>query len=330
MRARNIKPGFFKNEDLIELSFETRLLFVGLWCLADREGRLEDRPKRIKLELFPGDSVDIEKMLSELSDAGFVLRFTHNSSRYIQVLNFKKHQNPHCKERGSTIPAPCENGASTVQAPCNNEASTVVAHLIPDSLIPDSPIPTDEGPADPYARAREDTPSRCPYEKLVDSYHRFLPTLPRVNKLGDALKRNLRGRWKEHPDVLWFDWYFDGCSRSDYLLGRYSSVQIEDPGIAHVVELWGGWPEVCDISEKEWPYRQKEFLELYRAGRVSKDTRTHFSGLVESKNRELGFMDEIPKPHILTEEGRHILQLEHLENPPPKQIPESTDRETTP
>ena len=45
MRARNIKPGFFKNDALAELDFAGRLLFIGLWGIADRAGRLEDRPK---------------------------------------------------------------------------------------------------------------------------------------------------------------------------------------------------------------------------------------------------------------------------------------------
>ena len=55
MRARNIKPGFFKNDTLAELEFAARLLFIGLWGLADRAGRLEDRPKKIKAEVFPYD-----------------------------------------------------------------------------------------------------------------------------------------------------------------------------------------------------------------------------------------------------------------------------------
>lgn len=54
-RARNIKPGFFKNELLAEMPPEIRLLFMGLWCIADREGRFEERPKKIKMELFPCD-----------------------------------------------------------------------------------------------------------------------------------------------------------------------------------------------------------------------------------------------------------------------------------
>ena len=63
-RARNIKPSFFTNEDLVELPFEDRLLFIGLWTLADREGRLEDRPKRIKMAVFPADNVDVDASLA--------------------------------------------------------------------------------------------------------------------------------------------------------------------------------------------------------------------------------------------------------------------------
>ena len=54
-RARNIKPGFFRNSDLVELPMDARLLFIGLWTLADRMGRLEDRPKQIKMEIFPAE-----------------------------------------------------------------------------------------------------------------------------------------------------------------------------------------------------------------------------------------------------------------------------------
>jgi hypothetical protein len=53
MRACNIKPGFFKNEVLGTAVPILSLLFSGLWGLADREGRLEDRPLRIKAEIFP-------------------------------------------------------------------------------------------------------------------------------------------------------------------------------------------------------------------------------------------------------------------------------------
>ena len=139
-RARNIKPGFFANEDLVELSFATRLLFIGLWTLADREGRLEDRPKRIKMALFPADNLDVEEALSSLADSGFLIRYEHDGDRYIQVTSFAKHQNPHRDEKASTIPAPCKHGANTVQEQSEHDGNRA------DSLIPDSPNPSSPNP----------------------------------------------------------------------------------------------------------------------------------------------------------------------------------------
>lgn len=105
-RARNIKPGFFKNEQLVELAFDRRLLFVGLWMLADRAGKLEDRPKRIKMEVFPGDDVNVDKALDDLHRAGFIIRYKVGDDAYIKVVEFLKHQNPHHREPPSVIPEP--------------------------------------------------------------------------------------------------------------------------------------------------------------------------------------------------------------------------------
>ena len=102
-RARNIKPGFFRNADLVELSFEARLLFVGLWTLADRSGRLEDRPKQIKMEIFPADSVDCNALLDDIAATGMLTRYTVDGKRYLQVVNFIKHQNPHRDEKASKL-----------------------------------------------------------------------------------------------------------------------------------------------------------------------------------------------------------------------------------
>lgn len=143
-RARNIKPGFFANEELVELGFATRLLFIGLWTLADRAGRMEDRPKRIKMSIFPADDVDVDSALNELQKAGFLLRYEHETAKYIQILAFDKHQHPHRDEKPSTIPSPCQQPASTVQAPCKHPANTPDT-LLPDSLIPDTPTTAKAG-----------------------------------------------------------------------------------------------------------------------------------------------------------------------------------------
>ena len=149
MRARNIKPGFFRNEELAELPFGCRMLFIGLWTIADREGRLEDRPKRIAADIFPFDrDVNVEEWLQLLASGvdPFIVRYLHGNSRYISIPKWHKHQNPHVKESASTIPAPDKHSASTVQAP--EETGTSPADsLIPDSLIPDSgfPLPAESG-----------------------------------------------------------------------------------------------------------------------------------------------------------------------------------------
>lgn len=108
MRARNIKPGFFKNDTLAELDFAGRLLFIGLWGLADREGRLEDRPKKIRAELFPYDEVEVDSFLNELEQRNFIIRYETEENCYIQIVNFDKHQNPHPRETASSIPGPTE------------------------------------------------------------------------------------------------------------------------------------------------------------------------------------------------------------------------------
>lgn len=146
-RARNIKPGFFSNDELVELPFEGRLLFIGLWTIADRAGRLLDRPKKIKMDLFPADNVDVDALLTSLAERGFIRRYEAENLHCIQVVNWSKHQNPHVKEVPSTLPEPGERRAEMVFAPDLHGASTVLdreipapALLIPDSLnlIPDS------------------------------------------------------------------------------------------------------------------------------------------------------------------------------------------------
>lgn len=105
-RVRLIKPGFFTNDALGALQPAARLLFAGLWLLADREGRLEDRPKRIKAQILPYDRIDVDKLLTVLHEAGFVVRYEAAGDSYIQITNFTKHQQPHYKEVASIIPPP--------------------------------------------------------------------------------------------------------------------------------------------------------------------------------------------------------------------------------
>ena len=105
-RRREVSPRFFANEQLAQCTPHTRLLFIGLWCLADREGRLEDRPKLIGAEVFPYEDVDCAALIDELERAGFVRRYEGDGRRLILVCQFTKHQHPHPKEVDSALPPP--------------------------------------------------------------------------------------------------------------------------------------------------------------------------------------------------------------------------------
>ena len=140
-RARNIKPGLFKNEILGVADPIYTLLFEGLWVLADREGRLEDRPLRIKAEIFPyRDGLSVDEMLNWLQANGFIRRYVARGKKCIVVCEFVKHQNPHKNESESELPAPEDDGAKPEEIGRTSEfiGSTRADSLSSDSLNSDS------------------------------------------------------------------------------------------------------------------------------------------------------------------------------------------------
>jgi hypothetical protein len=124
-RSRNIKPGFFTNDELAECSPYARLLFAGLWTIADKEGRLDDRPKKIKALVLPFDTVDCDDLLAQLHAKNFITRYVVEGNGYIQINNWKKHQNPHCKEAASDIPELSKQESSKEEAPGKPDANPV-------------------------------------------------------------------------------------------------------------------------------------------------------------------------------------------------------------
>lgn len=103
-RTRALKPSFFTNEDLSDCEPLARLLFAGLWCYADREGYLEERPKKLKIEILPWDNCDVESLLSQLEQHNFIIRYTAEGMKCIFIPTFAKHQRPHPSEPRSDIP----------------------------------------------------------------------------------------------------------------------------------------------------------------------------------------------------------------------------------
>ena len=143
-RSRNIKPEAFKDERLADCTPLARWFWVGLSTVADREGRLEDRPRRIKAEVLPHDNCDADELLGELQKYGLISRYRVNGVALIQILEWHKTQSPHVKELPSTYPAQDKHGVSTEPAPDQHCVSTEPApdqHCVSTeraALIPDS------------------------------------------------------------------------------------------------------------------------------------------------------------------------------------------------
>lgn len=73
-------------------------MFQAMWTLSDRNGRLQDRPRRLKIECLPFDDHDIEGAIDDLHAAKFIDRYEAEGEKYIEIVNFSKHQKPHPKE----------------------------------------------------------------------------------------------------------------------------------------------------------------------------------------------------------------------------------------
>lgn len=251
-RARNVKFGLYVNEDLADCSIWARYIFPGIWMLADREGRLEDRPKRIKGELLRYDSQEVEPLLCELAHKGFIVRYSAEGADVIQVVNFLKHQNPHHKEAPSRLPKHpslgfvghaiaakpetqgLSNGRKSSDEPkagpglasgigAVEGGSNPADSLIPDSLIPDSGEKTSSS-------AELPTPLACPQQRIRELYAELLPSLPRAKKWDSDRETALRARWRDQvkekgwttadEGIAWFRRFFEAVSENDWAMGR--------------------------------------------------------------------------------------------------------------
>lgn len=231
-RSRNIKPSIMENEELAELDPIARLLFIYLWMLADREGRLEDRPKRIAGRALPYDrDADVDDLLNQLAGAGFITRYMVGDLALIQINNFAKHQSPHVRETASELPS-IEQG-TTKAVTKHNLGSAEASPRSPDSLflIPDSLLPGSDAGASVVASGSLPT---CPHKEIIAAYAEVLPELPQPRMWGSARQTNLANRWKwvisdlkkrgkpysKQDGIEYFRRMFAYVAKSNLLMGR--------------------------------------------------------------------------------------------------------------
>lgn len=162
-RIRSLKPEFYLSERVGSVSFGARLLFAGLWTIADREGRLRWQPKKIKAQLFPYDNIEIYPWAEELVTARLLQFYADEDGVYTFIPGFGEHQRPHPKEPASTIP-PYPSVANHDWLPWKE---TALGRETP-GIIPSSPVGMDLGiDPDQEGKGREGGSARASVAPLV-------------------------------------------------------------------------------------------------------------------------------------------------------------------
>ena len=227
MRIRTIKPDFFLNERLADLDPLVRIVFAGLWCVADKAGRLEDRPRRLKAQLAPYDDLDMDRALAALAAAGHIVRYSSkpNSSkpinesgdqiavRLIAIPSFLIHQRPRADEPDSELPPPPDQSPNHATSPERDGS------VPPQVLISTAAVTDQYRRSDGSARGKErngmegnkerngsDSPdaARPPpaftADQLVEIWNGIVQTpIPQVRKLTPDRRRQYSRRIARFP-----------------------------------------------------------------------------------------------------------------------------------
>ena len=252
-RIRTIKPEFFTSEDIVGLSPFARLLYIALWCEADKEGRMTWKPNTFKLRYLPGDAVDIQSLAAELVQAGLVVLY---GDGYAVIPKFRQHQHINPRESDSQLPEP--DASSSESVPDSTRAARVrhasarvddaqvgregkgkegdIGHLAPDGAdADDPPAPTIVGGAPPTKPKPSPLP-KCPVDQVIAVYHEALPNLPRIKLMDDRRQKEIDRFWRwvltskktdgtprattADEAVDWTRAYFGRAAENDFLMGR--------------------------------------------------------------------------------------------------------------
>lgn len=116
-RIRTVKPTFWGDEKVVDLSRDARLLLLGLISLADDEGRFPASLVAITGHVFPHDGLPptkIRRWLTEIEAVGIIRLYTDGRREYGHFPKWSEHQRINRPQR-SALPAPSLNGMRGAQ-----------------------------------------------------------------------------------------------------------------------------------------------------------------------------------------------------------------------
>ncbi len=126
-RIRTVKPEFWTDERVGEVSPNARLLFIGTWNFADDHGGIDRSAKQLKAQVFPYDQIDCEPLVQELLVVGLLVEYEANGKKYLHIKGFAQHQKvekpgkPRVPIYEPSVSPPRIVGEASGKTPCGRE-----------------------------------------------------------------------------------------------------------------------------------------------------------------------------------------------------------------
>ena len=160
-----------------------RLLFIGMLNFSDDNGNQAHSAKRLKMQIFPADAIDVAPLLAELVSHGVVIEYAVKGEKFLHIKGFKKHQVINRPSK-TAIPEP----ECTTKKPKTHGVLT-------DASLTEGKGREGKEPTSAFASFWEQYPRKKnkghaekafdkinPDDELQQPYHRRLPTLGRSTR----------------------------------------------------------------------------------------------------------------------------------------------------
>lgn len=202
-RKRMIDPSIWINEDFGTLTNLAKLVFIGLFSIADDEGRGKSSPAYIKAVLFPYNDdlrvADIEKALLEISSKMSVIFYSCDENKYYTLTSWNKWQKID-RPSDSSIPAYEEDNKDIRLL--FDEHSTSGRRVVAPKRIEEN------------RKEKEDKRIR-----IKDIYNKNCPNLPQIQKLTDKREKAIDKFLKEFTEEQ-FTQICKIANTTDFLIGK--------------------------------------------------------------------------------------------------------------
>lgn len=250
-RIRTVKPEFWTAEQVMELTRDARLMFVGLWNFCDDAGIHPASTKTLKAEVFPADDIsasDVRGLIDECIRQGLLIEYQVEAKDYWQVTGWHhqridqptyKHPTPDGRIPEGAARRRSEKAASAKKT---QNVRGVFAEQSPNTSQSFAECSPPEGKGKEGKGIDEAVASSvasislapCPHQEILDLYAKELPELAQPRVWNGAREKNLRARWawvlselktkgKQHDRAAGLEFFqrmFAYIAKSDLLMGR--------------------------------------------------------------------------------------------------------------